>query len=225
MARPAKLLTVRIVPIDDARGRRRRARAFEQAALRREIILEGLVIIEMVARKIRENCHRKRASPQTVHRERMRTGFENGVRASGADHVRQKALQVERFRSGVGRGARLAHQPMANRAEQADFATRGAENRVHQVGRRRLAVCPGHANELQNLGGMPKIICRGDCQCLARVRDLDPGKFRGNCPGHWLLAGDGDRSARDGVGTNLLPSVFSPRMATNSVPGFTWRLS
>ena len=162
----------------------------------------------MVARKIGENRHGKRASPQTVHRERVRTGFEDRVRASGANHVRQKTLQVERFRSGVGRGARFAHQAMANRAEQADFTARGAKNRVHQIGRRRLAVGPGHANEFQHLGGTPKIICRGDGQRLARIRQLGSTEIRGKRLGTRLLAGNGDGSPRNGIRDKLIPVGF-----------------
>ncbi len=154
-ARPSELLPVFVIAVDHAHSRRRRACAFKQAALGREIFLKSLVIVEMVAREIRENRHRERASPQTVHRQRVRTGFEHRVRASRANNFRQIFLQIERFRSGVRRGQRLAHQAVADRAQQADFAARRAQNRIHQISGRGLAVCPGHANEFQHFRGAP----------------------------------------------------------------------
>ncbi len=75
------------------------------------------MVIEVVAREVRENRHGKGASPQTVQGQRVRTGLEHGMGASGADHVGQRILQVERFRSRVDRRARLTHQTVGDRAE------------------------------------------------------------------------------------------------------------
>ena len=128
--------------------------------------------------------------------------------ASRPNHVRKEALQVERFRSGIGRRARVAHQAMTNRAEQANFTARRAKNRVDQIGRGCLSVCPGHANEFQNFSGASEIVCRGDGQRFPCVGNPNPGEIGRDRSRVRLLAGNGDCSAGDGIGNKIIPVRF-----------------
>ena len=63
---------------------RARAGAFKQAALGGEIVLHGVVKIEMVAGEIGEDGRGEAAAPQAIERQRVRAGFEHRVRAAFA---------------------------------------------------------------------------------------------------------------------------------------------
>ncbi len=86
---------IRIVRVDHRRIRRSGPSAFEQVALGREIVFEGLVIIEMVAREISEHGHREMAAPQPVHGERVRTGLQHRMGAARVAHLGEHLVQVE----------------------------------------------------------------------------------------------------------------------------------
>ena len=66
-----ELRAVGIVDINDTCRGRTCPCPFKQAALGSEVVLEGLVKIEMVAREVREDRRRKPAAPQTVLRQRV----------------------------------------------------------------------------------------------------------------------------------------------------------
>ncbi len=86
-------------------------------ALRREIFLERLVIIEMIAREIRENRDREMAAPQAVHCQRVRTGFQHRVRAARIADFREHLLQIERLGRGVHRRAAAPRRLIAGGAD------------------------------------------------------------------------------------------------------------
>ena len=142
-------LAVGVVHIDDARARGARAGAFEQAALGGEVLLEGLVKIEMVAREIGEDGGGEPATPQAIQRQRVRTGFQHGVRAAGVNDLGEKALQVQRFRRGGGGRTRCSRRAIDDGAEEAALVAGGAHDRIDQEARGGLAVGAGDADQLQ----------------------------------------------------------------------------
>ena len=91
---------VRIVDIHDAIERAARAGAFKQAALGGEIILHGVVKIEMIAGQIGEDGHGEAAAPQAIERQRVRAAFQHRVRPAFPHDFGEEALQVQRFRRG-----------------------------------------------------------------------------------------------------------------------------
>ncbi len=110
-------MAVGVIHIDNACFGGARAGAFEQETLGSEVLLEGVMKIEMVAREIREDRGCKMTTPNPIKRQRVRTGFEHGVRAAGVSDLGEKALQVQRFRSGGGGGTRFFRSAIGDGAK------------------------------------------------------------------------------------------------------------
>ena len=232
----AEPFAVGIVDIQDADSRHAGAGAFEEAALGGKIIIESAVKIEMVARQIRKDGSGKAAAPGTVERERMRTGLEHGMRPARLHHFRQERLQVERLRRGGGRGMARQRRAVLDGAEQAALVSCGAQDRIDQKARSRLAVRAGDADQTEFVGRLAEEIRGDDGQRLARVRHANPRDLRRNGahrgsrrfpaptrpnpgPGGGAISLTMARAPRAmASGTKRLPSVFSPRMATNRLP-------
>ncbi len=147
-------MPIRIIRVHDGDIRRARARAFEETALGGEIFLESFVVIEMVAREIREHGRGEMASPQTVHGQRVRTCFHHDGGAAFVAYLREHLLKIERFGRGVNRVAAGTRRAISDRADQAGFLPRCVQDRIDQVGRRRFAVCSCDADELQRIRGL-----------------------------------------------------------------------
>ena len=73
--------------------------------------------IKVVAGQIREDRGGKAATPQTVLRQRMGTGFQYGVGATRVHHFGKKSLQLERLRRGGGGRAGLKRRAIGDGAE------------------------------------------------------------------------------------------------------------
>src|SRR4029077_8068418 len=151
----AELLAIGVVNIDDAAARRSRAGTLKQASLGGEIILHGVVEIEMIARQIGENGNGKAAAPKTIEGQRVRTAFQNRVRAARPDDFGKETLQIERF--GRGGSGRIGFERRAifDGAEKTAPQTGGADDRIEQKTRGGLAIRSGNSSELQLVGGTP----------------------------------------------------------------------
>ena len=146
--------TVWIIRVHNGYVGRARARALEEAALGGKIFLERFVIIEMVAREIGEHGRGEMASPQAVHGQRVRACFHHDSGATFIAYLSEHLLKIERFGRGVNRVAAGAWRAIPDRADQAGFLSRGAQDRIDQVGRRRFAVRSRDAHKLQSVGGL-----------------------------------------------------------------------
>ena len=79
--------------IDDALGRIIRA---EQTPLCRKIRLEGLVVIKMILRQIRERCHCKIAPPHAIEVKCVRADLHSHNATMCISHLCEDALQIAR---------------------------------------------------------------------------------------------------------------------------------
>src|SRR5713101_12989 len=102
----------------------------------------------MVARQIREDGRSKAAAPETIESERMRTAFQNRMRAARPNDFGKEALQVERFGRGGFRGISFEWGAVFDRAEEPTAQTGGVNDGVQKKARGGLAVCSGDSDEL-----------------------------------------------------------------------------
>ncbi len=95
LASPVNFLPHSSSVLTDGEIRRACAGAFKQMPLGREIIIESLVEIDMVAGQIGEDSGGEMASPQAIHGERMGTCFQTAKCAAGVANLGKKLLQVD----------------------------------------------------------------------------------------------------------------------------------
>ena len=150
------------------------------------------------------------ASPEPVHRQRMRAGFEHCVRSTGIANLRKKSLEVHRFRCRIWRWIVPERRVIRDRSEQAGLRPGGLHDRIHDRSSGRLSVRAGHRNELQRVRGMPQEIRCGDRQRLARFSNLNPHHTRRNPAGSWLFARNGHRASLEGVLNELVSVCLGP---------------
>jgi hypothetical protein len=136
---------VLVVLVDD--GARWAGDLREEDLLGREVVLEVLVKVEVVAREVRENG---RGEPHTVgplQSQRVRGDLHDGVLDAGIGHLGKPLLQDD----GVGRGA-VGHEALVagavfDRADQPRRLAAGVEDRFNHARGRRLPRGAGDANE------------------------------------------------------------------------------
>jgi hypothetical protein len=123
-------------------------REIEQLALRCDVAFEGAVKIEVVARDVGQHRGRKADVVDALQRQRVRGDFHRDGRRAGGAHLRQQRVQVERQRGRVSqRPGRVVAKRPAQRSDHAARDPRGLEHVADQVGRRRLPVGPGDADD------------------------------------------------------------------------------
>ncbi len=96
------------------------------------------------------------------------------MRALGIAHLGEKFLQVHRFRPRTRCGIFTPWRVIRNRAEQSGLRSRSLHNRIDQRRSGRFSIRPGDCHQFQCVRRPAKIICRSNCQCLARLAHLNP---------------------------------------------------
>ena len=97
-------------------------------------------------------------------------------------------------------------------------------SRCTQIARRRLAVGAGDADDPHLRGSDARRTPRRAAPAQPRVADDDP-RHRRRCAGAGCSATTAAAPAAIACGANAAPSAFSPRSATNTMPGATRRES
>src|SRR6185312_9256788 len=97
----SQLDTFRIVHVDDGSFWPRAEASVEETLLCIPVILHRLVIVEVVAREIAENCHRVIQAITTMKIHRLRRTLHHRGSATGRDCLSQKTLHVRCFWSGA----------------------------------------------------------------------------------------------------------------------------
>src|SRR5208283_2806158 len=104
-------------------------------ALGGEVVVKGLVEVDMIARQIGENSGGEMAAPQAVQRQGVGTRFHHGVSALRAANLRKETLQVLGFRRGIRRGEFAARRAISDGAKQSGLRSRSAHDRINQRSR------------------------------------------------------------------------------------------
>src|SRR3954451_18771108 len=117
----------------DSSGRIRAA-ALEEHPLGVEVLLHGLVIIQMIAREVREHCDIEGNAEHTLLSEGMRRNFHHRVGCALAQGSVEQSREFKRFRSRVRRWIDFTGNVIFDRSDQRTLTPRGGEDRFHQKG-------------------------------------------------------------------------------------------
>ncbi len=188
---------------DRRRGSRQRV---EQDCLRRKVLLHGGMVVEMVAREIREDRHREVDAQYAPLRQGMRGDFHHRARAPDRHHLAEHLLKGDRVGCGaLGRNRAIADL-IGDRTDQPRRPARMPQDIANHRRRCRLAVGPRDADHGQ-VTGRPLLHVAGQHrQGAARVRHTDVahvgvrrrGMFRNHCHG----------PTRDGL-VRVCPTIFT----------------
>src|SRR5574341_458779 len=141
-----------VVPVHH---RRRVGReAGEQQELCPEVGLHVLVKIKMVLRQVCERRRGKGAPFGPAQGEGVGRDLHHAVRRAAGDHLRQELLKVEGLGRGVRRGIDPVRDPVVDGADKAGLAPRCLDDGLDEIGRGRLAVRAGDADEPEAPGRM-----------------------------------------------------------------------
>src|SRR5207244_13468484 len=141
--------------VADVDGGRRPLTLDEEPAVRGEVALAGPVEIEVVLAEVGE---RERGEADTVEPPKLgavRGRLQRAAAIVGVQHLVEGALEIDRLGCRANRRPALASDAALDRAEQAWLASGRGENRMEEERGRRLAVCAGHAGDLEATGRLP----------------------------------------------------------------------
>ncbi len=128
----------------------------EEHPLRREVGVHVAVVVEVVAGEVREDGDPELEAVDALEGERVRGHLEHGAPAPGVHHLPEEGLEVRRLGRRAHRlGDAVAHAVLDG-ADEAHRLPGGAEGRVHEVRRRRLAVRAGDADEVELARRVPE---------------------------------------------------------------------
>ncbi len=165
-----------LVPDVHCRGRRLRPR--EEPPLRLEVLLHRAVQVEVVLAQVREHEHVEAYAVETAQRGPVRARLDGRAAIARVEHLPEEALEVDCLRSRERRRTRLASNLPLDRPDEPRASTGRFEDRAEQERRRRLAVRPRHARELELLRRLAEESIGGNRHRLAhggneQLRDVD----------------------------------------------------
>ena len=204
--RPAAVIdqaaTVVVARVHD--GGRARSPPFvgqKQRALGGEVVVEGLVKVEMVARQVREDDRLEDDTGRALERQSMRRGLHDARPVAAVDHRAEHALQLDRV------GGRELRRPL----DSGDAVDDGAQKARPQAGRREdlgqqvsgrgLAVGAGDGGDAQLARRIAEEQRRHEGHGVPRSGHEDLGDGQGER----AFADEGDRPGGDRLGGEVVP--------------------
>ncbi len=157
--------------VADVHGGRRRVRPDEEPPLGLEVLLQRAVQVEVILREVREDERVETNPTEPPERRAVRGRFDRGAPVPRVEHLPKETLKLDRLGCGERRATLLAADDPAHGPDQSGPAIRGVEHRVQQEGRRRLAVRPRHADDVELLRRLPEEHVSGDSHGGAYVLD------------------------------------------------------
>ena len=191
-----------------------RREVMEKPRLVGAVLLPGAVIVEVRMRDVGHHRHVKIDRGHPVLGQPVRRRLEHDRLRSCRQHLRQQRLDLGRVRGGdvqAGVQRALADQRV-HRADHACPEPCRSQDRAHQVDRRRLALCPRHADHDHLAAGMAVPGGGELCQGHAPIRYLHVRHLRRQFLWALPLADDRCRPALDrlrdeAVGVHVLAHI------------------
>ncbi len=162
--------TERIVDVDD-RGVEAGPR--EEAFLRDAIGVHRAVVVEVIAREIREHREIERDRVDAALVERVRGDFHRDMRRAPVAERREKALHRDRIGRRARAGDDFAGEAGAERADRRDGMAGAMQRLCEQVHRRCLAIGAGDADDGHRRGRIVEEARRDRPELLAERVDPD----------------------------------------------------
>ena len=192
-----ELGAVRVVEVHDRDLRGGAGFAGEEPGLHREIGVQRLVVVEVVAREIGKHRRAKLQPEHPLLVDAVRADLHHRLLAAGVAHLRHHAVDVER----LGRGAERRHgaraEVVVDGADQADLLL-AVEEMLEQVRDRGLPVGAGDADDRQVAVGKLVVALRHAGERGAGVGDRDERDPGLGVTGQ-LLGDDGHGAAAHGL--------------------------
>ena len=173
----SQLLATGVVDVDDGGTGQLRG---EESGLGLEVVVEGLVEVEVVAPQIREGGDVEDRRVHPVQGQGVRGDLHDDVGGTPVGHDTQQGLQVGRL--GRGDGGATAGQlgpvdPVPDGADRAGMTPCRAQPGLHEEGRRRLAIGASDPEHRHGSGGITEDTS-GCCRHRrARIVDDDHGEI------------------------------------------------
>ena len=189
-----------VVAIEHGERRRRRAGAFEQLLLGREVGFHRAVKIQVIAREIGEDGGVEAQAVHAPQLQRVRGDLHGGVGAAKLLEFGEEPHEIERFRRGVDGRQYAIRQMIFDGSDQRRSVTRGAQNGIDQEAGGGLAVGSGDAGEAEAFVRLAVEVARGEGERLASVLDLNPSiGVEISFARRFRFASDGDGAAFHGA--------------------------
>ena len=154
------------------------AEPIEEALLSTEIFLHRAVIVEVVAREVREDTATEVHPSGTMLRHSVGADLHEDVRTARCLHTREECLQLGCRGRGVRSGDGFVLDIVAHRAQEATAIARRTEEVEEERGDGRLAIRPRDTDDLHRLRGVA-VECRaGEPERLSRRADDDISDVR-----------------------------------------------
>ena len=147
-------------------------------------------------------------APQAIHRQRMRADLQHREFSAGVANLRQEALQVNRFGSGVGRRILAGGRFVRDCPEEPGFGFGSFDDGVNHRSGGGFAVSSGDGYKLQGVAGMIVKIGGGNGESFASFANSNGGNAGRNHTSGRLVAHHCDRAALNGVRNERLAVLF-----------------
>ena len=131
---------VLVVHVDDRSARAFAEAPVEESPLGGEVVLHRAVIVEVVARQVREGRDLVAQRITATKVERLRRRLHHGHAAAALDGATQKSLDIARLRRRVQSFGALARDAVFDRADEGRPLASGFSNRRDEIRARRLPV-------------------------------------------------------------------------------------
>ena len=169
-----KARTPIVIHVDDGVPQARRG---EQPVFRLGVSLHGAVVIEVVAREVGEDRDVVLDARDAALVEAVARHLHRDAARAAAQVIGEQALQHDRVRGGVLRLDALAHEAVAERADDRRAPAQAVEGGSDPLRHRGLAVGARHARHPQRFGGIAEHVSRDLGDLRAQVLDAEVGHF------------------------------------------------
>ena len=143
--------SVLIVLVGDGEGRG--FEVVEEALLRIAVVIESLMVVDMIAREVGEECSVEVETGDALLGDGVRRDLHEGMGAARVDHAAKEAVEFDGVGRGMGGGDGFGLDIVDDRGEQSGLVTEGTRELIEKRGDGGLAVGAGDADEGEGFGG------------------------------------------------------------------------
>src|ERR1700684_405331 len=169
-----KFFTVFVITVQNPYPRSIRTATVKKNSLCREILLHGLVIVEVVARKVRKSGDIKRYAIHALLLECMRRDFHHCLGSTLFQGIREMAIEFQRFGSCMGCRKNATSHMIFNGTDQKAPALCRPQNRLDQKRGCAFSIRSSNARHRNFSGWLTVVICAKSSQSFTSMGYLRP---------------------------------------------------
>ncbi len=191
----------------------------EQGRLGLEVLLHGVVEVEVVTAEVEEHRHVEDHAVDPSQHQRVAGDLHGADLHPALDHQREQAVQVRRLGRGESRLHVLAGDAGPDRADHRGDVAGGGQTALEEAGRGRLPLGARHPDHRQPPGGVAVDLRAHRPQDAPRVVDDQGGRALGQPVGTGRVGQHGDRPRGQGLDREVRPVRPRPRQPRVEVAG------